>query len=102
MAKLPKIFYFEAFGGAQEGFLVSTQAADNLPFPVKRVFWLHQVPTNHTRGHHAHHTTEEILIAGQGSLTVTTETRAGKEIFYLDSPDKALYLPAQCWVTLSR
>jgi hypothetical protein len=99
LAKVPKIFNFEAFGGTEEGILISTQAAGQLPFPVKRIFWLHQVPVGHFRGHHAHHTTEEILITIQGSITVNTETYAGTQVFTLDSPIKALYLPAQCWVT---
>jgi len=101
LAKVPKIFNFEAFGSAEEGFLISTQAARQLPFPVKRVFWLHQVPVGYTRGHHAHHTTEEVLIALQGSITVNTETHAGKQVFTLDYPVKALYLPAKCWVTFT-
>lgn len=100
LAKVPKIFYFETLGSTEEGFLLSTQFANNLPFPVKRVFWLHQVPVNYTRGHHAHHTTEEVLICLQGRVTVTTETQFGQQVFILDKPEKALYLPPRCWVTL--
>jgi uncharacterized protein YjlB len=99
--KAPYLFYYEAFGSTAEGYLITTQAAEKLPFAVKRVFWLHQVPADYIRGHHAHYTTEEVLIALQGSITITTETQAGKQTFILDSPKKALYLPALCWVTLT-
>jgi len=101
LAKAPNLFYFEAFGGTEEGYLFSTQDAEKLPFAVKRIFWLHRVPANHIRGQHAHLTTEEVLVSLQGTNTVTTETQAGKQDFTLDSPEQALYLPALCWVTLT-
>ena len=100
-AKIPRIIYFDAIGTASEGFLFSTQAAANLPFPVKRTFWLQRVPENYTRGHHAHYTTEEILIPLQGSITVTTQSAAGEQLFTLNRADAGLYIPAKCWVTLS-
>ena len=100
-AKVPTIINFDAFGAAPEGYLFSTQAADKLPFTVKRIFWLQQVPETHTRGHHAHHTTEEVLVPLQGQLTVTTQGISGEHTYVLNRPDAGLYIPAGCWVTLS-
>ncbi|GEO03920.1 hypothetical protein AAE02nite_15840 [Adhaeribacter aerolatus] len=100
-AKVPKIIYFDAIGTAAEGFLFSTQTAGNLPFAVKRAFWLQHVPENYTRGHHAHYTTEEVLIPLQGSITVTTQSATGEQTFTLNHPNAGLYIPACCWVTLA-
>ncbi|MGV3587150.1 MAG: sugar 3,4-ketoisomerase [Adhaeribacter sp.] len=100
-AKVPKIIHFDAIGSATEGFLFSTQAANKLPFRVKRTFWLQGIPEKYTRGHHAHYTTQEVLISLQGSITVTTQSAAGEQIFTLNYPDAGLYIPALCWVTLN-
>lgn len=99
--KLPKIICFDQFGATSEGYLFSTQAAGNLPFLVKRVFWLQQVPENYSRGQHAHATTEELLVALRGTVTVTTQNAAGKQTFTLNQPATGLYIPALHWVTLS-
>ena len=81
--------------------LVSTQYADQLPFTVKRVFWIQGTPPEKVRGHHANKTTREVLIALTGSIKVKAETHAGINEFILSTSDKGLYIPAMCWTELT-
>jgi WxcM-like, C-terminal len=99
-AKIPRILTFETTGDPASGFLVSTQRADWLPFPVKRVFWIQQVPAGVRRGQHAGKTMAEVLVAEQGRVEINTECRLGKQHFVLDRPDQGLYVPEKCWIDL--
>lgn len=101
LAAGPGLLQFKGNGTAAEGFLFSTQAAAQLPFAVKRVFWLQQVPEDFTRGHHAHYTTQEVLVALRGSIRVSTQSQGGQHDFTLNNPQTGLYIPARCWVTLA-
>lgn len=100
-AKIPRILTFDTSGEAASGFLVSTQRAAWLPFPVKRVFWVHHVPKGVRRGLHAGKTMAEVLVALQGRVAIQTESLAGKQHFVLDRPDTGLYVPEKCWIELS-
>lgn len=99
--KETKIIEFPLHGNAQIGFIGVYENHPNLPFEVKRVFWTVQTPEEILRGRHAHRQTEQILIALQGIIRVTTESPDGKvEIFTLDHPSKGLYVPANSWHTM--
>jgi hypothetical protein len=97
----PEVIFFNQSGDQHLGFLVSTQQADCLPFPVKRVFWVHHVPSGIRRGLHAGKTMAEVLVAIQGRVEIRTESWTGKQNFVLDRPDMGLLVPARCWIELS-
>ena len=80
------------------GTLVSTQDAQGLPFAVQRVFWVYGGPEGSERGGHAHRTTQEVLVALQGSVQVETETAQGRQVFELSSPTQGLFIPPYCWI----
>lgn len=74
----------------------------NLPFEVKRLFWVYNAPPTESLGHHAHKELEQILIAMSGEVTVKTENFSGaKGTFILSSPNQGLYLPPLCWHEIS-
>ncbi|MDB5264171.1 MAG: hypothetical protein JWQ14_3454 [Adhaeribacter sp.] len=100
-ANKPHLIHFTQTGSSEDGFLISTQLAEKLPFPVKRIFWLQQVPENKVRGHHAHHTTQEVLVVLQGQVAVTLESLAGECKFLLNQSDTGLFIPARTWVKLT-
>jgi len=97
----PELISLPQFGDSTTGFLVSTQKAGNLPFAIKRVFWVQQVPPTYRRGNHAGYKTEEILIALQGRVEVQTEQKARQQFFVLNQPNEGLYIPAKCWISLT-
>ena len=70
----------------------------HLPFPVKRIFWIDQVPDNTWRGNHAHKSSEQLLICMKGNIKVELENIEGSYFHYhIDHESEALYLPARCW-----
>ena len=101
MQKLPALISLAAFGNVETGFLVSTQKESNLPFVIKRVFWVQHVPPSFMRGQHAGYQTEEVIICIRGRVVVQTESKAGRQTFVLNQPDLGLYVPAKCWIELT-
>lgn len=71
-----------------------------LPFAIRRVFWLSMVPENTLRGGHAHHTSQQLLICTQGSIEVYLEGVSRKTYqFNLNAPTQGLFLPPLHWGT---
>ena len=66
---------------------------DILPYQVKRVYYLFDVPSDSFRGGHAHKEQLEFLIALSGSFTVTIDNGKSKKSFLLNKPNKGLLLP---------
>jgi dTDP-4-dehydrorhamnose 3,5-epimerase-like enzyme len=84
-------------GRVEEGFLHIIDNA-SIPFEIKRVFYTVDTPTGVTRGRHAHHETEMVLIAVQGEIIVKTVTVDGNtKTFVLNNASEGLYLPKLCW-----
>ena len=73
-----------------------------LPFEIKRVYCIYDVPTASIRGFHAHKTLEQLLIALGGRIDVEMDNGQGdKEIHVLDSPQKTLYVGPLYWHTMA-
>jgi len=96
----PYIIEFGKIGESAIGYI--TVAENNqLPFTVQRMFWTYYTPESMTRGRHAHHQTEQILIAVSGKIIVTTESAQGEQKrFTLESPQQGVYIPPNVWHTM--
>lgn len=68
-----------------------------IPFFPKRYFIVFNVPTEETRGEHAHKQCKQFLICIKGSCKVIADDGNQREEFILDRPDKGLYLPSMTW-----
>jgi len=68
-----------------------------LPFSVRRTFWVSDVRVGDVRGKHAHRFCEQFLICMNGSVNVTCDDGENRQIFILDSPLKGLYIPPMIW-----
>ncbi|AII53950.1 sugar 3,4-ketoisomerase [Hymenobacter sp. APR13] len=98
---LPCLLPLPCTGSADTGFTVSVASEGLLPFAVARSYWIYDTPSQVQRGHHAHHTLQQLLIAVSGRLDITLETPAGEQQhFVLDRPDLGLYLPGLYWRTV--
>lgn len=96
----PHIIDFKKLGEPGIGY-ISVAQNDQLPFEAKRIFWTYYTPESIVRGRHAHHRTEQILIAVTGIIIVTTETANGEiNTFVLDKPDMGVYIPPNVWHTM--
>jgi hypothetical protein len=80
------------------GNLTFTQFPGQVPFVIERVFWTYDVPGGETRGGHAYHTQEEIIIALSGSFDVVITAADGSiQRFPLNRSYYGLYLPPLTW-----
>lgn len=68
-----------------------------LPFEVKRVFWLHHIKDGKDRGAHALLDSEEIMIAIHGSFVVDLDDTETKTRVLLDNPGKGLIIRPGIW-----
>ena len=82
------------------GNLTVAEANKNIPFDIKRVYWLYDVPGGECRGGHAHKHLQQILIAVSGSFHVTLDNGKEKQTFLLDHPYQGLLIDTKTWRTL--
>lgn len=68
-----------------------------LPFLVRRVFWLHHIADGKDRGEHALLDSTEIIVAVHGSFVVDLDDTVSKTSVLLDSPDKGLVIRPGIW-----
>ena len=69
----------------------------NLPFDVKRVYYLYDIPTNSTRGGHAHYELEQYVIAASGSFVFVLDDGVERKEVFLNRPNKALHIKQGIW-----
>lgn len=74
----------------------------DLPFRPKRYFLVFDVPTQETRGEHAHRRCEQFLICVRGSVKVLADDGTRREEHLLDSPNVGIHLPPMIWGTQYR
>ncbi|WP_104130352.1 FdtA/QdtA family cupin domain-containing protein [Cryobacterium sp. N21] len=70
------------------------------PFPIKRVYFLYDVPSNAVRGSHAHKDLHQLIVAVSGSFQVDLDDGKTNSRFILNSPNKGLTVPPGYWRTL--
>jgi len=70
---------------------------DVLPFEIKRVYYLYDVPSDSSRGGHAHIELQQFLIALSGSFDVVLNSGVSRRIITLNRPNKGLLIPNGIW-----
>ena len=68
-----------------------------IPFEIKRVYYLYDVPSDSFRGGHAHKDQESIIIALSGSFEVIVDDGHSKRRVTLNKPNQGLYIPTYIW-----
>lgn len=79
------------------GHLTPIEAEKDIPFEVKRVYYIHGVPGNVRRGFHSHRDLEQVLIAPSGPVTILVKTPFEEETYLLDKPWQGLYIGPMIW-----
>ncbi len=70
---------------------------DILPYKIKRVYYLYDVPSDSTRGGHAHIELQQFLIALSGSFDVVLDDGINRKVITLNRPYKGLLIPNGVW-----
>lgn len=81
----------------RKGNLTVVENGKTLPFDVKRVYYLYDVPGGESRGSHAHRNLEQLMVAVSGSFTVTLNDGNCKRSFTLNRPYQGLYIKPGLW-----
>lgn len=82
---------------ARMGNLSVVQNGYTLPFDVKRIYYLYDVPGGESRGAHAHRELSQLIVAASGSFRVTLDDGIVKRSFVLNRPYQGLYVKPGIW-----
>ncbi len=92
-----KVIELDKHHSDRKGNLSVVENGQQLPFPVKRAYWLYDVPGGESRGAHAHKELEQLIIAASGSFRVTLDDGTQKRSFYLNRPYQGLHVKPGIW-----
>ena len=70
---------------------------DTIPFEIKRVYYLYDVPSGAERGGHAHKEQEEFIVPLSGSFDVILNNGESEETYTLNKPNQGLYVAQKTW-----
>lgn len=84
--------------GDERGHLVIVEGGQDIPFDIKRAFYIYGSDSNVIRGQHANRRTEFVLINVAGQSKVKVKDGEGNEAIYcLNRPHTGIYLPTMVW-----
>lgn len=83
--------------GDTRGQLVALEEFKDIPFTIKRVYYMYDTAEGVVRGHHAHKSLEQILICIHGSCTVKLDDGKEQKIVHLEKPYEGLYVSNNMW-----
>lgn len=92
--ELPKI-------ANRAGNITPLESDINLPFSIKRIYYLYDIPGGEGRGAHAHKALEQLIVAASGSFDVQLDDGSNKKTVTLNRPYYGLLLPPGLWRELS-
>jgi oxalate decarboxylase/phosphoglucose isomerase-like protein (cupin superfamily) len=81
------------------GILSIVENPDSLPFKIKRVFYLYDIPAGESRGAHAHKECSQFIIAASGSFDVLINDGESEKRIALNRPSKGLLIPPGIWAS---
>lgn len=82
----------------ERGILTSIESSLDIPFEIKRIFYMHHIVSD--RGGHAHRDTDQVIIAISGSFQIELYDGTDKVSYRLDNPIKGLFVPRMIFVQL--
>lgn len=85
--------------GDRNGHITAVNNDQEIPFPVKRVFYLYDIPGGESRGAHAHKACHQFLLAASGAFEVLLDDGKTKRQVMLNSPSMGLHIPPGIWAS---
>lgn len=82
------------------GNLTVAQGLEDVPFEIRRAYWVYDVPGGECRGGHAHRRCRTLLVALSGSFHVTLDNGQRRETYLLNHPWQGLIVETSVWRTL--
>jgi dTDP-4-dehydrorhamnose 3,5-epimerase-like enzyme len=81
------------------GSLIVGELGSQVPFEPRRVFIVHNVPTRHVRGEHAHRVQHQFIVCLKGACTLVVDDGRVREKVVLDAPTIGVHVPPLVWST---
>lgn len=81
------------------GNITAIQNTKEIPFNIKRIFYLYDIPGGESRGAHAHYTCYQFLIAASGSFEVLIDDGNVQKLVQLNKPYIGLHIPPTIWAS---
>lgn len=83
--------------GDERGQLVALEEKKDIPFKIKRVYYMYDTLPGVTRGYHAHKSLEQILVCIHGSCKILLDDGHEKKVVALEKPYEGLYVSHAVW-----
>ena len=83
--------------GDERGQLVALEEEKDIPFKIKRVYYMYDTRKGVRRGYHAHKSLEQILVCVHGSCKILMDNSVEQEVVFLDKPYEGLYIGNDIW-----
>ncbi len=80
------------------GFLTAIEGTKDIPFEIKRIFYMHHIKAD--RGGHAHRDTDQVVISVYGSFTIELFNGKDYKRLEMDDPTKGLYIPRMIFIKM--
>lgn len=84
----------------QRGTLSVVECGKEVPFEIKRVFYLYDLPDQGVRANHAHRMQSQYITCLQGELSLNAVRGHSEQRFILSAPDKGIYIPPMTWISI--
>lgn len=84
------------------GDLTFVEGGNHIPFEIRRVYYLYNIPTEAERGGHAHKQLEQVVFALSGSFRMKLDDGLRKSEHWLRDPSKGLYISRLLWREMDR
>ncbi|TDX09269.1 sugar 3,4-ketoisomerase [Flavobacterium sp. S87F.05.LMB.W.Kidney.N] len=85
--------------GDRNGHITAVNNNVEIPFDIKRIFYLYDIPGGESRGAHAHKECHQFLVAASGSFEVLLDDGVTKRQVLLNRPDLGLHVPPGIWAS---
>lgn len=99
-ARLIELHTIESETPDAYGAITEITGGQACPFDIKRVYWIYGARADEERGHHAHRTLQQLMIAVAGAFEIVISNGIRSETFLLDSPRRGLLLEPGYWRTI--
>ena len=87
----------------RDGILCVAEQQKNIPFEIKRVFYIYDLHDNNAvRGKHAHKNVEQVIFCIKGSLELLLDDGFNKELVKLQKPNEGLYIGTYVWNVMTK
>jgi len=83
----------------QRGNLTFIEGGHQVPFDIKRIFYVYDIPSGEDRGAHAHYDLHQFIVCLSGGLNIYLDDGKQKKTFHLNRPWMGLHIPPMIWAS---